>query len=167
VQDKGECLEMQLYSKNSCKRPLFYHFRRGRTSNLRSEGISELFAAIILFTITLTVSSISLSFIYYRTNVISSSLSQSSYRALLESAAKIKLIDEVPYEKGVKLVLYNPSRIKVVLVIAVVNGKPYNLHSTELSPLNITTVTLEADAPLYVDDLMFITREGVVIEVEK
>ncbi|RLF07528.1 MAG: hypothetical protein DRJ60_02455 [Thermoprotei archaeon] len=139
--------------------PFFFAFKR-------HTGVSEIIAAIILFTITLTISSLSIAFLSQRASIASKSITSDVQRATLKSMATIKLIDVVQLDNESIIVLYNPSDIKIKIAAIIVGGFSQRVNKV-MEPMSITQLNLSMTSQsLPRDEIYVLTSEGVLIHVK-
>ncbi|MHC1637511.1 MAG: hypothetical protein ACXQTU_05005 [Candidatus Nezhaarchaeales archaeon] len=131
-------------------------------------GISEIIAAIILFTITLTISSLSIAFLSQRANMASKSIASDVKRATIEALASIKLVDVVQLNTNeTSIVLYNPSSMRINIV-AIIAGNFSQKVNEVLEPISITSIILNTKGmTIPKNEIYILTSEGVLIHVKE
>ncbi|MCS7140351.1 MAG: hypothetical protein N3F04_04555 [Candidatus Nezhaarchaeota archaeon] len=138
------------------------------TSNrIKNKGVSELIAAITLFTITLTISCISIAFIAQRTSMASKSIASDVERAILKTMSPIKLIDIVHQGSNESLILlYNPSDIEIVIDVIIIGNSSHRVNKV-LKPMQIAQITISGLNSTSRDRIYVLTLEGVLIDVKE
>lgn len=128
------------------------------------KAVSEIVAAIIVFAVTLTVSSISIAFLAQRANLSSSIMLQESKKAMIECSATVKIVDILKTEcSETILVLYNPSDV-AIHVVAVITGNDIQRVNVFLEPLSIVELPINPPEAIPLDQLHLLTVEGVLID---
>ena len=142
---------------NTKKPPLLY---------LDKKAISELIAALMLFVITITISSISIAFLAQRALITSKSMEFQAKRASLTSSASVKLIDVIPSASNKSiLLLYNPLQTKIKIVALIIGSSPHYIDEV-LDPMNIRPVELNLSSDeIPQNEIYILTVEGVLIHV--
>ncbi|MEM0232797.1 MAG: hypothetical protein QXD66_03080 [Candidatus Nezhaarchaeales archaeon] len=129
----------------------------------KRKAISEIVAAIIVFVVTLTVSSISIAFLSQRANLSSNIVLQESKKAMLECLASLKIVDVGRTEQNeTTLILYNPSDV-VFRIVAVIVGNEIQRVNVVLEPISIIVLSINLPEDLPFNQLRFLTIEGVMI----
>lgn len=131
----------------------------------KRKGSSEIIAAIIVFAVTLTVSSISIAFLSQRASLASNIAHQESKKAVLECLAAVKIVGLKRSNNETFLVLYNPSDV-VIRPVALILGEVAQKVDIILEPMSIVEVPIGSFEGLSLDRIRLLTVEGVLIDVE-
>ena len=134
---------------------------------LDKKAISELIAALMLFVITITISSISIAFLAQRASITSKSMEFQAKRASLISSASVKLIDVIPSAPNRSiLLLYNPLQAKIRIAVLIVGSSPHYIDEV-LNPMNIKPIELNlSSSEIPQNEIYILTAEGVLIHVK-
>lgn len=138
-------------------KPLLFFFQAKR------KGSSEIIAAIIVFTVTLTVSTISITFLSQRANLASSIVHEESKKTIFECLAAVKVVGVRKSSSGALLVLYNPSDV-AIHIAAVIMGDVIQRADAILEPMSIAEVPIESFEEASLNRIGLLTVEGVLID---
>ncbi|MEM0217301.1 MAG: hypothetical protein QXM73_00925 [Candidatus Nezhaarchaeales archaeon] len=129
----------------------------------KRKAVSEIVAAIIVFAVTLTVSSFSIAFLSQRANLSSNIVLQESKKAMLEYSASLKIVDVGRTEQNETiLILYNPSDM-IIRIVAAIVGNEIQRVNVVLEPTSIAELLINFPEDLPFNQLHFLTVEGVMI----
>ncbi|MEM0239849.1 MAG: hypothetical protein QXZ45_01150 [Candidatus Nezhaarchaeales archaeon] len=131
----------------------------------KRRAVSEIMAAIIIFVVTLTVSSMSITFLAQRANLSSIIMLQESKKAMLECSAMVKVVDmlKTKYNEAI-LILYNPSDT-IIYVTAVIVDDNIQRVSVVLKPMSIVELSISLPENTSFNRFYLLTVEGVLIDV--
>lgn len=150
------------------ERSLFMNSKVPSPSSFLAErkGASEIVAAIIVFAATLAVSSISITFLYQKANLVSEIVVQEFKKVLFERLATVKIVDVLKTDySGVILVLYNPSDLAIHITAIILDDSIQQL-SAILEPTSLLELYVQVPEDKPLNRISLLTTEGVLINVE-
>ncbi|MEM4576928.1 MAG: hypothetical protein QW701_05675 [Candidatus Nezhaarchaeales archaeon] len=131
----------------------------------KHRGASEIVAAVIVFAVTLTVSSASITFLSQRAGLASSIMLQESKRAMIEHLASVRVVDVLETEDNkAVIVLYNPTDM-VIRIVAVIAGDSLQRVNMSLEPADIVDLCVDSSCDIVSNHIYLLTVEGALIEV--
>lgn len=131
----------------------------------KRKGASEIVAAIIVFVVTLTVSSATITFLSQRAGLASSIMLQESKRIMVEHLAAVRMVSVLETEDNkTVLVLYNPTDMAINITAAIVGGIHQRVNIL-LEPMGIVDLCVDSSSSNVSNHIYLITVEGALIEV--
>lgn len=131
----------------------------------KRKGVSEITAAIIVFAVTLAISSIAINFLSQKASLASNIVNEESRKVIFECLAMVKIVGMKRNGNETFLVLYNPSDL-TICIAAVVVGDAIQQVEAVLEPLNMTEVPIKLFEEVDVDRVRLLTVEGVLIDAK-